>query len=187
MASTQDLTELSKLLAVMLRHDPSAFGLSLDSEGYAQVEAVWAQICHHYPTRYTYDDLLRLVAGDDSGETRYEIVDTRIRALFGHSKVAVTYSPAEPPELLYHGTTSEALPLIQRDGLLAQQRQYVHLTVRRERALTVAQRHAGRAILLIIRAGEAHRAGIVFYHPESEHYLAKAIPAVFIDFAAQPS
>ncbi|MDX2140924.1 MAG: RNA--NAD 2'-phosphotransferase, partial [Chloroflexota bacterium] len=61
-------------------------------------------------------------------------------------------------------------------------RQFVHLTTSEERARTVAGRHAGDTVLLTIRAGDAHRAGIVFYHPEAEHYLAKAIPAEYISF-----
>jgi hypothetical protein len=29
---------------------------------------------------------------------------------------------------------------------------------------------------------QAHQVGIIFYHPEPQHYLAKAIPPEFIEF-----
>jgi putative RNA 2'-phosphotransferase len=48
-----------------------------------------------------------------------------------------------------------------------------------ERAVEVATRH-GRPILLEIDARGAQASGVVFYHPEAQHYLAKAIPPQFI-------
>jgi len=35
--------------------------------------------------------------------------------------------------------------------------------------------------MLTIRAGDAHRAGMIFYNPETEHYLVKEIPPEFIE------
>jgi putative RNA 2'-phosphotransferase len=181
MSEAKDLKRLSKFLAVLLRHEPHKFGLTLDSEGYADTDAVWAQIVKRYRDQYTHADLLRVVEGDETGKKRYEIVGRTIRALYGHSRVEVSYAPAVPPELLYHGTTTAALAHIRHEGLTAQARQFVHLTTSEERARTVAGRHSDAIVLLTIRAGDAHRAGIVFYHPEAEHYLAKAIPAVFVE------
>ncbi|MDX2137559.1 MAG: RNA 2'-phosphotransferase, partial [Chloroflexota bacterium] len=167
MTDPKHLTRLSKFLAVLLRHEPQKFGLTLDSEGYADTDAVWAQIVRRYGNQYTHADLLRVVEGDSSGKKRYEIVGRKIRALYGHSSVEVSYAPAVPPELLYHGTVQAAMDSIRQHGLMAQARQFVHLTTSEERARTVAGRHAGDTVLLTIRAGDAHRAGIVFYHPEA--------------------
>jgi putative RNA 2'-phosphotransferase len=82
-----DLVRLSKFLAVMLRHEADEFGLSLDAEGFTDTDAVWEQINKRYPGKYTYADLLAVVAGDQDGKKRYEIQGWRIRALFGHSDV----------------------------------------------------------------------------------------------------
>ncbi|MDX2163126.1 MAG: RNA 2'-phosphotransferase [bacterium] len=180
-----DLFRLSKFLALVLRHRSEAFGLTLDEHGFTDLAAVWAQVQMRYPGRYTYDDLLRVVDGGGAGKKRYEIVGDKIRAMVGHSAVRpIMYEAAEPPQTLYHGTTIHALEAIRREGLTAQKRQYVHLTVQRQLAETVAARHAGESIILTVRAADAHRAGVTFYHPDDVHFLARAIPPAFIDFPA---
>ena len=109
------------------------------------------------------------------------VQDGRIRAMYGHSKVAVAYPAVEPPEKLYHGTTPEAVVFIRKEGLTSQKRQFVHLSTTVERASNVATRH-GEPVLLVIRALEAHEAGHVFHHPEDQHYLVHSVPPEFIDF-----
>jgi putative RNA 2'-phosphotransferase len=178
-----DLVRLSKFLAVLLRHQANEHGLSLDDEGFADTDSVWAQVNQRFRGQYTYNDLLKVVEGDRFGKKRYEIQGRKIRALFGHSDVShVSYPPAVPPEYLYHGTTRAALDIIRHEGLKSLSRQYVHFTVNREHAERVAGRHSNETVILTIRSGDAHRAGIVFYHPEHEHYLADAVPPEFIEF-----
>jgi putative RNA 2'-phosphotransferase len=182
MAAAQELKRLSKLLAVMLRHAPQDFGLTPDAEGFVSVADLWTQVDQRGGGRYTYEDLLAVVEGVSSDKKRFEIRGEHIRALYGHSAVEVIYDPAVPPETLYHGTTEQALGLIAQHGLTAQSRQYVHVTTNRQLAASVGARHEGKTIILSIRAAQAHAAGIVFFHPEAEHYLAERIPPEFIDF-----
>lgn len=186
MASSKKLTPLSKFLALMLRHRAQTFGLALDGEGYADLAAVWSQVQRRFGDTYDHDDLRRVIDGDGAGKKRYELRDDKIRALYGHSDVGeVTYPPAVPPDHLYHGTTAAALDMIRQQGLSAQKRQYVHLTTNLDRAKTVATRHDEQIVVLTVRAAEAHGRGIVFYHPEAEHYLARHIPSDYIDFDAR--
>jgi putative RNA 2'-phosphotransferase len=181
-----NLKRLSKFLAVILRHRAGDFGLTLDQDGFTDLESVLIMIEKRYPGQYSAEDLLAVVQGHEHGKKRYEIRDGRIRALFGHSDVTpVTYPPVEPPEILYHGTTPEALESIRASGLKAMSSQYVHLGTSTERATRVAARHTGTPVILRIRAGNAHCAGIVFYSPESEHYLARTVPPKFIGFRDQ--
>lgn len=178
-----DLTRLSKFLSLLLRHQADQFGLELDAQGFVAVDAVWKQVTKRYPGSFQYSDLLQVVDGDATGKKRFELVDGRIRALYGHSAVrAITYEPVEPPPLLYHGTSAHALTAIRADGLQRQARQYVHLTTRFDRATQVGSRHGGQTIILTVRAADAYQSGVQFYHPETDHYLAEDIPAAFIDF-----
>lgn len=178
-----DLTRLSKFLSLLLRHQADQFGLELDAHGFVAVDEVWIQVTKRYPGRYQYSDLLKVVDGDATGKKRYELVHGRIRALYGHSAVRpITYEPVEPPALLYHGTSAQALTSIRAAGLQRQSRQYVHLTTRRDRATQVGSRHGGQTIILTVHAAEAYQSGVQFYHPETDHYLAEDIPAAFIDF-----
>lgn len=178
-----NLVRLSKFLALVLRHKAQEFNLVLDEQGFTDTDVVWALVNQRYPGQYSHADLLMVVAGDQDGKKRYEIQGEKIRALFGHSRVrTITYPPADPPELLYHGTTRPALSGIRKEGLQSQKRQYVHLAINTFRAQKVAERHPGQIVILTIRSGDAHRAGIVFYHPEPEHFLAESIPPEYIDF-----
>ncbi len=178
-----DLTRLSKFLSLLLRHQADQFGLELDAQGFVAVDEVWKHVTKRYPGRYQYSDLLRVVDGDATGKKRYELVHGCIRALYGHSAVRpITYEPVEPPALLFHGTSAHALTAIRSDGLQRQSRQYVHLTTRFDRATQVGSGHGGQTVILTVRAADAHQSGVLFYHPETDHYLAEAIPAAFIDF-----
>lgn len=182
---SKDLKKLSKFLAVILRHNPDDFGLTLDEQGFTPLEPVWQVIQNKYGTRYDVADLETIVAGDDNGKMRYEIANGKIRAMYGHSQSQVReieYVPAVPPEILYHGTNARAVHAIRKEGLTAQNRQYVHLTTNINNATNVATRRTDRPVMLKIRAKEAHDAGLVFHHAEREHYLSRNIPPEYIDF-----
>lgn len=169
---------------MVLRHRADEFGLQLDNEGFTDVGALYDVVQKRYNNAYTYNDLIRVVTTPGSdGKMRFELKGERVRARYGHNKRVqpVTYTPATPPETLYHGTVASALPSIRQHGLTAQGRQYVHLSTTQERALSVGARH-GKPVLLTIQARAAHEDGVVFYHPEEEHYLAEFIPASYIKY-----
>jgi putative RNA 2'-phosphotransferase len=180
-----DHEKLSKFLAYILRHNPEEFNLTLDAQGFTSVDSVWAAIQKRFPNgRYGWKDVLEIVKGDKTGKKRYEIKENRIRAMYGHNAAVteITYRPFVPPSVLYHGTNQPALALIKLEGLKALGRQYVHLTTSADRAITVAKRRSNDIIVLEILSAEAHAAGVVFFRPEPEHFLAKAIPPEFIQF-----
>lgn len=172
---------VTKFLALILRHEPVKFGLKLDSHGFSDLDSVWQAVNNHFKGKLTPQEFLDKLESD-AGKQRFEVVNGRIRALYGHSYQDVDYPPAVPPELLYHGTTPEAWKLIQKEGIKSQKRQYVHLSTNLDRASNVASRH-GKPIIVNIRALDAHNAGHVFYHPEPQHYLVKFIPPEFIERA----
>jgi len=173
-----DSKRLSRFLALMLRHKAADFGLALDADGFTDLDAVWGQVQRKYGSRYSRADFDALLADSN----RYEVSGQRVRALYGHSRVReIAYPPAVPPDLLYHGTVAAALDDIRTEGLTSQGRQYVHLSTGIDRANEVAGRR-GKPVLLTIKAGAAHAAGIVFHHPEPQHYLVKSVPPGFIVF-----
>jgi len=179
-----NLTQLSKFLALILRHKAEDFDLTLDDDGFANVDDVWQLIEGKFGTRYSLTDLEIIVAGDKYGKKRYEIVDGRVRAMFGHSTgvTPITYPIVTPPEYLYHGTAQEALKSIKKSGLKSQSRQYVHLTTNLKNAQRVADRHSKNIVILTVNALDAHDNGIQFHQPETEHFLCLQIPATYIQF-----
>ena len=169
---------ISKLLSYLLRHASDKFDLTLDEHGYVTIDNVIAIIRRRYAD-FTHDDLLRIVRNDLKG--RYEVLDDRIRARYGHSiQVAARTLPTEPPEVLYHGTASENVASILRDGLKPMRRQYVHLSTSPTDAVQVGRRHSQEVVVLRIRSGDAHRAGVEFLR-EATVFLAKHIPSEFIE------
>ena len=105
----QSLTNASKFLSYILRHKPDAIGLTLDPEGWANIEELIAKA----DIPLTPALLHEVVA--DSDKKRFAISDDNlfIRANQGHSiAVNLGLEPVEPPELLYHGTASRFLESI---------------------------------------------------------------------------
>jgi len=176
-------THLSKFVSLILRHRAHDFGVALDSEGFTDFEELKRLVAAKSRDTYSDAEWQKILNGDTDGKKRFELKDGRIRALYGHSRVeAVTYPIVEPPEILYHGTTPQAERNIRREGLRSMKRQYVHLSANTERALSVGSRRTEDVVLLVVRAKEAHQAGIEFHNPEPLHYLTKSIPTQFIDF-----
>jgi putative RNA 2'-phosphotransferase len=179
-----DDKRLSKFLALVLRHRPDDFGVTLDADGFTDADALFAVVQTRFGEKVTRADFERVVTTPASdGKQRYELVGGRVRARYGHNQrvTAVAYDPVTPPDVLYHGTPETALAAVRRDGLLPMKRQYVHMATTVERATSVASRH-GTPVLLRVDAKAAHAAGVVFYQADDEHYLAAAVPAAFVVF-----
>ena len=84
---------------------------------------------------------------------------------------------AEPPAILFHGTSVEAASTIEREGLRPMSRQYVHLSVDVPMALEVARRKSHTTVLFEIAARAAHADGLAFYEGNERVWLADVVPA----------
>jgi putative RNA 2'-phosphotransferase len=174
-------TRLSKFMSLVLRHRANAFGLTLDAEGFVALDVLALIVRDRVGA--SLSEIIPVV--ENSLPRRFEIREGMIRATYGHSRrniAPVNYPVAIPPALLYHGTHAQALPSIRKTGLQAMQRQYVHLSTTIERVLQVARRRTAAPVILSILAVDAHAAGVAFYSPEPNHFLARAIPPQFIQF-----
>jgi putative RNA 2'-phosphotransferase len=177
-----DREKLSKTMAHALRHAPEVYDLHLDAEGWVELEDLlrslrarrraWNDLESHH-----IEDLLA-----HADKKRFELRDGRIRALYAHSlPTRITKQPAPPPEVLFHGTTRQAAPAIERDGLRPMDRQYVHLSLDVATARTVGLRRDPEPVILRVRAGEAHREGVIFYPGHEEIWLSEPIPARYVE------
>jgi putative RNA 2'-phosphotransferase len=181
MLNEQQEKRLSKLLSLMLRHEPEQFNLMLDDKGFALLHEVLRAVRTRKPWGEATLADIRYVARH-SDKQRYEIEDDKIRARYGHSvEGKIAHESIEPPEILYHGTNPNALEAIRREGLSSMKRQYVHLSIDVEQAQRVGMRHHPRPVILRVRAHEAWRNGVAFYNPEARLFLADAVPPEFIE------
>ncbi|GAA1711061.1 RNA 2'-phosphotransferase [Nonomuraea sp. AD125B] len=173
------LVRVSKFLARHLRHDPGRIGLTLDPAGWVPVEELLsAAAAHGFPI--TPAELARVVETDD--KRRYVIEDGRIRASQGHSvPVELGLPPAEPPEVLYHGTVGRFLSAIRREGLRPMGRHHVHLSPDRDTAVRVGARR-GAPVVLVVRAGAMHADGHVFHLSANGVWLTGHVPPAYLAF-----
>jgi putative RNA 2'-phosphotransferase len=172
---------LSRLVSRALRHEPWLYELELDVEGWVQVTDLLDAIHGEGPEWSGVDqaELERMIA--TSAKRRHEVLDGRIRALYGHSVPGKIHrAEAVPPPMLFHGTSPQAWAAIQRVGLQPMNRQYVHLSVDRATADQVGRRKSSHPIMLIVDAGLAHEAGTSFWPGNEVVWLAEQVPAEFI-------
>ena len=175
-----DNQRLQRTILHALRHDPWKYGLDLDDEGWAPVEGLMSAlrvVCFHWTSLHWRDVERALGTGAD----RFQVQDGRIRASYGHS-ISLTRPPAPtaPPESLFHGTGTEVLPEVFRHGLQPGGRQFVHLTSDAAYALQVSTMKS-YGIVLVVKASQAHAHGICFRKANHHVWLAKSVPAKFIE------
>jgi len=177
----KEIIKTSKFLSLILRHEPELVGLKLDDAGWIGVDELLRAVSQH-GISLTLDQLKHIVATSDKKRFALSEDGRRIRASQGHSvEVDLQYEPQVPPELLYHGTATRFLDSIRKDGLLRMERHDVHLAAETKVTLQVGGRH-GKPVLLVIRAGEMHKAGHAFRRSANGVWLVNHVPPQFIDF-----
>jgi putative RNA 2'-phosphotransferase len=174
-----DLIKLSRVVSHALRHEPEAYGLKLDNEGWVSLVDLVAALRVQGFSKLQNADVVLMI--EKSEKKRHQIEDGRIRAYYGHSTAEkIIRQHQQPPAFLYHGTSENNVPDILEKGLLPMERQHVHLSINKELALIVANRKQGRSVILSIQAAHAYKDGVLFYKEENGVWLSDAIPSGYI-------
>lgn len=174
-----DKTNLSKFIALILRHKPDTVGITLDEHGWASVSELISGInaCGNEIDMQTLEEI---VAEDEKQRYSFNSDKTKIRANQGHSvNVDVELKKAVPPETLFHGTGEKFVSSIKSEGLKPKSRLYVHLSKDRETAVKVGSRH-GKLDVFEVNSGEMSRCGFEFFLSENDVWLTKIVPAEYL-------
>ncbi len=172
------LNEISKLIALVLRHKPGELGLTMDSHGWVETKALIEKLNERQP--FDMEMLEEIVRTDNKQRYSFNPDKTRIRANQGHSiPVDLELLPQTPPNVLYHGTATRFSGIIDQQGLKPMQRQYVHLSDRLETAVNVGKRH-GAPLVYVIDAEAMQKAGYVFYCSENGVWLTDSVPPEYL-------
>ena len=172
------LTEISKYIALILRHKPEEIGITLDEHGWANVEELIQGIAKTNP--FNMDMLEEIVATDNKQRYSFNEDRTLIRANQGHSiPVDVELEECVPPEVLYHGTGEKYTGSIDARGLIPKSRLYVHLSHERETAVKVGLRH-GKPVIYLVQSGDMNRDGFKFYESVNGVWLTKEVPVKYL-------
>ncbi|BBP73453.1 putative RNA 2'-phosphotransferase [Pseudomonas sp. Seg1] len=174
------LDETSKFLSYVLRHEPQAIGLTLDSEGWANIEALISGAARD---GRTLDRALieTVVASNDKKRFSISEDGQQIRAVQGHStkSVELQLEAKQPPETLYHGTATRFMNSINQQGLIPGSRHHVHLSAETTTASAVGQRY-GTVVILKVAARQMQEQGFKFYQAENGVWLTEQVPVRFI-------
>jgi putative RNA 2'-phosphotransferase len=166
-------TRLSKNMSYVLRHNPGSINLTVDEEG-------WADLNQLADKLNTTVRNLKTVTKMDSKQ-RFTIKQDRIRAAQGHSfPVNIKYSEVTPPAVLFHGTQKQALASIEKSGLQHMSRQYVHLSEQNATAQTVASRRKGEVVIFQLDTAAFLAEGNKLYQAENGVWLTKHVPYKFL-------
>lgn len=177
----KDFIKISCYISMLLRHKPEAAGLTLDEHGWADVSELIKGVSEH-KAPLAMEELEYIVDTDDKGRYSFNEDKTLIRANQGHS-ISVDVELDEvtpPPDVLWHGTAEKYVESIESVGLIPKSRLYVHLSADYETAVTVGSRH-GTPVVYKVNTAEMSRDGYNFYLSKNGVWLAKAVPAKYLE------
>lgn len=172
------MIKLSKKLCYILRHNPASIGLSIDKNGYADINELIGKLRLH-GVNISKSNLAEIVASDEKSRYSYNEDKTKIRANYGHSfAVDLEFKALCPPPVLYHGTAKRNVESILENGLDKSSRNYVHLTDNISSALDVGGRY-GKAVIFKIDACRMFRKGYAFYKSGAV-WLTEHVPTEYL-------
>ncbi len=169
----------SKLLSLVLRHDPAAIGIELDSGGWADLDELVA-CANRSGHKLSRDLVLQVIAESDKQRFALNSDGRRIRANQGHSiDIDLGLTRTEPPEVLFHETAVRFLESIFASGLNSASRQHVHLSADVETAIRVGRRH-GLPAVLRVDSRALHDAGQAFFRSDNGVWLTSAVSPQYL-------
>lgn len=176
----QHKKKTSKFLSYVLRHHPELIGLSLDENGWANVDELITKSKRDPHEGIFFEELNEIVETNDKKRFIFNEDKTRIRANQGHSiDINLALIPQKPPQFLYHGTAQSNIDSILENGIEKRNRQHVHLSEDKETATKVGMRH-GKPIILTINTEKMFNDGIEFYLSENNVWLTDFVDIQYI-------
>ena len=156
MAQDTNDIKLGRFLSLVLRHKPSAAGITLDAHGWADVGELLSGV-RRTGRQIDMDTLERIVRENNKRRYSFNEDHTKIRANQGHS-----------------------IP-VDIEGIQKKTRQFVHLSADFQTAMDVGRRH-GAPVVIVIDADAMARDGAVFYLSENGVWLCDYVaPEYFLD------
>ncbi len=179
---TDILTNTSKFLSLILRHKPETIGITLDEQGWVNVELLIEKYNETNPHKIDKDILNIVVKSNNKQRFEYSQDGSQIRARQGHSiKVDLGYRQVSPPSILYHGTATRFVDSIKKSGINKKDRHHVHLSGDYNTAVSVGQRH-GIPHVLNIDCNKMVEDGYSFFKTENNVWLVESVPTKYITF-----
>ena len=183
MDMSDNVKNTSRFLAEILRHKPEKIGLTLDANGWANLQDILDKSAPNGGPALSLELIERVVAESDKKRFALSEDGRRIRAQQGHSvEVDLQLAAVIPPVRLYHGTAEAFLPSILKQGLKPMNRHHVHLSEDLETALRVASRRKGKTVMLAVDCKAMLAEGFVFHLSGNGVWLTDSVDPKFLAF-----
>ena len=168
-------------MSYVLRHHPDQIGIHLDTYGRVNLKNFIYRFNRYYRNTPLNVPLIRKVM-QAGNKKRFAIEGSTIRALYGHSVPGIKplSAPTTPPEILYHGTTHRAAPLIRTEGIKKMDRDFVHLSSTTDMAHQVGARRDPHPVIFDVHARQAAKDGLRFYPTASGIWLIDYVPPKYL-------
>ncbi len=179
MISDKQLTNISKFLSLVLRHQPEKIGIQLDQNGWTDVKDL-IEKANNSGVNFDRETLNHIV--ETNAKKRFAFNDTfdKIRASQGHSvEIELGYTNQKPPKILYHGTGEKSVQSIIDTGLEKRNRQYVHLSSDIESAIKVGQRQ-GKPFVFKVLAEQMYNDNFQFFISDNGVWLTDNVPTKYL-------
>lgn len=169
------LLETSKYMSYLLRHNPG--DLEMDRHGFVDLDQLLKKLRERYQIKR--ESIVEIV--EKSDRKRFEIVENKIRALYGHTiPVKLELEEDRAIKVLYHGTTKDAASKILEVGLKPMKRRWVHLSPTVDIAIEVGLRRMAKPLVLEIDAEAARKDGVRFYKATDKVYICSYLAPKYI-------
>ena len=167
--------KISKYMSYLLRHNPE--NLKMDRHGFVSLK----ELLKKTGERFHIGDKFIIDIVERSERKRFEIVQGKIRALYGHTiPVELELEEDKTVKVLYHGTTSDAVSKILKTGLKAMKRRQVHLSPTIDIAISTGLRRTKDPVVLQIDAEAARKNGARIFKATETVYLCSYVRSEYI-------
>lgn len=174
--------KVSKYMSYLLRHNPE--NLKIDKHGFVDLD----ELLNKLKKRFQIDRKLILEIVEKSDRKRFQIMENKIRALYGHTiPVKLELEEDKVNTVFYHGTTPDATSEILKAGLRPMKRKWVHLSPTIEIAREVGLRRTQKPVILEVNTEAARRDGLRFYKATDKVYLCPEVAPRYLKVAVRES
>jgi len=170
--------KVSRYISYLLRHNPE--NLKMDRHGFVSLDELLDKV----KERFQVDKKFIFEIVEKSDRKRFEIVEDKIRALYGHTiPVELELQEDRTVKVLYHGATWDAASKILKADLKPMKRKWVHSSPTIKIAKEIGLRRTRKPVILEINAEAARNNGVRFYKASDRVYLCNNLSPKYIKLA----
>lgn len=180
--SEEEIKNLGKTTAGILRHFPDKYGLDVDEQGWVDLEHFVKTLRNrqkrfHWLRKYHVNALV-----DTDQKDRYQVKNGYIRATYAHSiDVDLDLPTEDVPDTLYIPTTEQEGELLLEGGIKPSDRTYVHLSGSYESALEAGVVRSDEPVILKVDAKNAMEEGEKIMEAGRGVYITKEIDPEYLE------